>query len=73
MSDQVINGIVAIAIAIIGVAVIAVLISKNADTSNVLTKGGAAFSNALCVALSPVMGGSCGGGAQFAVDSTIHF
>lgn len=54
MGDQLITSVVTVATAIIGVAIIAVLVSKNADTSAVLNAGGSAFSNALGTALSPV-------------------
>lgn len=47
--------------AIIGVAIIAVLVSKNANTTQVISAGGSAFSSALGTALSPVTGQSFGG------------
>lgn len=50
-----------IAVAIVGVATLAVLVSKKADTSNVISSAGKAFSNALSVAVSPVTGGTGGG------------
>lgn len=46
-----------IAVAIVGVATLAVLVSKRADTSNVIKSAGQAFSSALSVAVSPVTGG----------------
>ncbi len=45
-----------IATAIIGVAILAVIVSKNANTSNVIKSTGDAFSHALGVAISPVSG-----------------
>lgn len=57
MSDNLISSVVTVLTAIIGVAFIAVLVSKNADTSNVIGAGGRAFSGALGTALSPVTGG----------------
>lgn len=48
------NSIVTILIAIIGIAGLAVLVSKNADTKGVLQAGGNAFDGALKTALSPV-------------------
>jgi len=56
MSDKIITGIVSILTAIIGVAIIAVLVSRNTETANVLTAGGKAFSSILSAAVSPVMG-----------------
>lgn len=51
------EGIVAIATAIVGVALLAVLVSKNAQTPQVITAGGSAFAKALGAAVSPVTGG----------------
>jgi hypothetical protein len=69
MSDQLIASVVTVLTAIIGVAIIAVLVSKNANTTGVITAGGSAFSGALGTALSPVTGGGgfgsfTGGGAS---------
>lgn len=55
------NSVVTIAIAIIGIAGLAVIVSKNANTSGVLTAGGQAASGFLSTALSPVTGGSGSG------------
>lgn len=54
------EAIVSIATAIVGVAILAVLVSKNSNTSSVITSAGNAFSGALSVATGPVMGGSSG-------------
>lgn len=51
------EAIVSILVAIVGVATLAVLVSKNANTANVLTAGGKAFSGALSAATAPVTGG----------------
>lgn len=48
---------VTIAVAITGVATLALLVSKKANTAGVIGAGGKAFSEALGVALSPVTGG----------------
>jgi hypothetical protein len=58
MSDQLIASVVTVLTAIVGVAIIAVLVSKNANTSGVIQAGGNAFGGALGVALSPVTGQS---------------
>lgn len=42
--------------AIVGVAILAVLVSKNSQTSNVLSAFGSAFSNSLSAATGPVTG-----------------
>ena len=56
--DAVGSGIVAVIMAIIGVAVIAVLVSKQAQTANVLTAAGSSFAGVLGAAESPVTGSS---------------
>jgi hypothetical protein len=60
MGDQIVAGVVTVATAIIGVAIIAVLVSRNAQTSQVLQAGGSAFGNVLSVAESPVTGSGSG-------------
>lgn len=54
MSNELITGTVTVLLAIAGVAIIAVLVSKNANTSGVLSAGASAFSGSLGAALSPV-------------------
>lgn len=58
MPDQLFASVVSIATAIVGVAIIAVLVSRNANTAGVISAGGQAFSGALGVAISPVTGGA---------------
>jgi hypothetical protein len=58
MSDQIITSIIGILTAIIGVAIIAVLVGQKSETSNVITSGGKAFSSILTTALSPVANGA---------------
>ena len=50
------SGVVAILVAIIGVAILSVLVSKNSNTTGVLKAGSDAFSGALGTAMSPVTG-----------------
>lgn len=66
------EGVVAIATAITGVALLAVLVSKNSNTANVIQAGASGFSNALDVGVSPVTGATTppnlsypGGGGGF--------
>ena len=54
------QGIVAILTAIVGLAIIATLVSRNANTSGVISAGGSAFAQDLAAAVSPVTGGSMG-------------
>jgi len=49
--------IVTIAVAIVGVAILAVLVSKQSNTANVITAAGSSFSNAISAAVSPITGG----------------
>ena len=58
MSDSVINGIFTIAAALVGVAIIAVLVSKQAATGSVLTSAGSALSSVLKAAVGPISGSS---------------
>ena len=52
------ESITTIFLAITGVAIIAVLVSRNAQTAAVIQAGASGFSNALDVAVSPVTGNS---------------
>lgn len=49
--------IVTIAVAIVGVATLAVLVSRNANTAGVISSAGRAFSESLRAATGPVTGG----------------
>jgi hypothetical protein len=74
MSDQLITSVVTVLTGIIGVAIIATLVSKNANTSNVIQSGGQAFSQSLSTALSPVtgsggLGSFTGGGAGLGLSN----
>lgn len=55
-------------LAIVGVAIIAVLVSQRANTANVVTSAGQAFANDLTAAVAPVSGASASvntGGSGF--------
>lgn len=56
MTDQLITSVVTVLTAIIGVAILAVLVSRQSNTSGVLSAGGSAFSGILGTALGPVSG-----------------
>ena len=58
MSGNLIEALVTIATAIVGVALIATLVSKNANTANIIQNASSGFGNALGVAESPVTGNS---------------
>lgn len=64
MSETLITSIVTVLTAIIGVAILAVLVSKQSQTSNVIKSASAGFATDLSAALSPVTG-SGGFGSGF--------
>lgn len=57
--------VVTVAVAIVGVAILAVLVSRQSNTAAVITSAGNAFSGALGVAVSPITGGQ---GARLAIN-----
>jgi hypothetical protein len=59
MSNDIVTGGVSVLLAIIGVAIIALLVSNQAKTSSVISAGGSGFASALSCALSPVTGAQC--------------
>lgn len=61
MRDDIIGSVVTILVAVVGVATLAVILSKNSNTANVLKEGGDAFAHILSAATGPVMGGYGGG------------
>lgn len=61
MGDRAITGVIAILTAVVGIAALAVIVSKQADTANVLGAAGKAFGGILGAAVGPVSGGSLGG------------
>lgn len=68
--DRLVDGAVSIAVAIVGVALLAVLVSRNSNTAGVIGASGAAFSGALRAATGPVMGGA--GNSILGLDSTTY-
>jgi PRD1 phage membrane DNA delivery len=54
--NQIAEMIVTIATAIVGLAIVSVLVSRKSQTPQVIQASGSAFSNALAVAESPVTG-----------------
>jgi len=52
--DRISDSIVTIAVAIIGLAMLAVIVGKNAKTSDVIKSAGSAFSGAIKAAVAPV-------------------
>jgi purine-cytosine permease-like protein len=62
--NQLWSGVVAVLMAIIGVAILSVIVSKNAQTPQVLQAAQQAFSGSLGTALSPVTGSTASFGAS---------
>jgi membrane DNA delivery protein len=65
MGEKLIESVTTVAVAITGIAIIAVLVSGNAKTSQVIQSGSAGLAQDIQAAVSPVSGGSFnfGGGA----------
>ena len=56
MTDRIFQDVMTIATAVIGLAIIAVIVSKQANTANVITQAGGALGNVIKEAVSPVSG-----------------
>ena len=74
MGNELITSTVTVLMALIGVAIIATLVSKNANTTGVIGAGSSAFNSGLSTALSPVTGGSSfgsftGGGGSLSTSN----
>jgi hypothetical protein len=64
MSDHLITSIVTVLTAVVGVAILAVIVSKSSNTSGVLTSGGNAFAAILKAATNVGGTGFTGGGVS---------
>jgi hypothetical protein len=75
MENNIVAGIVTIFTAIIGVAIIAALVSNKAQTSQVIGAAGNAFSGSLGTALGPITGYTpqSGAGLGFGGASEISY
>lgn len=69
MTDSLVSSVTTVLLAIVGVAIIAVLVSRNANTAGVIGAGGSAFSQSLGTALSPVT--QSGGFGSFGGQSAV--
>lgn len=58
VTDHLISALVSIAVAIGGIAALAIIVSRNANTSGVIGSAGGAFAGALAAAEAPVTGAS---------------
>lgn len=70
MGDKAIGAIVGIIAGVIGITILAVIVSNQSNTANVLTAGGNAFSSILKAAVSPVTGSGSIGGGLFGTNTT---
>ena len=70
VKDKVITGIVQILLATTGAAIVALLVSKQSNTSGVVSAGGSGLGCAISTALSPITGSS---GCNTSVMSSISF
>ena len=60
MRSQALESVTTIALAIVGVAMVAVFLSRNANTMGVIGVSGNAFTSALTAAEAPITGGGSG-------------
>jgi hypothetical protein len=65
MSDNLVTAIVSIVLAIIGLASLSVILSPNAQTSNVIKSASGGLATDIQAATGPVTGGGLGGGLSF--------
>lgn len=56
MSDEMLRSVVAVATAVVGLAVLAVIVSRNSNTTNVIQAAASGFNNSIATAISPVTG-----------------
>lgn len=59
--SQLVNSLTVLLAAIVGVAILSVILSKNSNTAAVLTAGGSSFGGLLKAAEAPVSGSQFGG------------
>jgi hypothetical protein len=71
-SEHGISTVTAVILAMLGLAVVAVIVSKSAQSGAVATAGGTSLANIICTALSPVTTGTCGNLIPY-VTSSINF
>jgi hypothetical protein len=72
MSEHAITTGVSILLAVMGLAIVAVIVSSQSKTTGVLTSGGGAIQQLICTALSPVTGAGCKSLTSL-VTSTINY
>jgi threonine dehydrogenase-like Zn-dependent dehydrogenase len=75
MTERLLDAIVVILVGIVGVAAVAVIVSKQSDTVKVIGAGSSGFARILCAALQPLNlgGGVCARPLVESVDSNVIF
>lgn len=73
MGREFIASIVTVLTAVIGLAIVATLVSKNAQTSSVIQSGASGFSSILGAAEAPVSGGSGFGNLGLGMSSQLAY
>ena len=59
-NDHTVSTITAVILAVVGLAILALIVSNSAKSAGVITSGGTSLAQVICTALSPVMhGGDC--------------
>lgn len=53
--DKLTDGVIAVALAVVGVAIAAVIFGKNSQTANVVKQSGSSFAEIIKAAVGPVM------------------
>lgn len=71
--DKYVSAGVSIALAIVGLAIVAVLVSKNANSTSVIGQSGQSFAQAIACAVSPITGNPCGSGSLTSITSSINY
>jgi PRD1 phage membrane DNA delivery len=61
MGDEIIKSLFAVAAAIVGIAIVSVIVSSHSSTAGVIQAAGAALSTDISAAVSPVTGGGSSG------------
>lgn len=73
MGRDFLESLTTIGLAIVGVAIIAVLVSRNSQTPAVIQSAGSAYSNALDTAISPVTGATTAPNLSYPGGSNYSF
>lgn len=60
MNEKIVNSIVYVLLGVVGLAIVATLVSQKAQTGSVLGSFGTALKQMICTATSPITGASCG-------------